>query len=82
MAKYYVQSGTIRREDDSSKSSEIKSESAKRGGVKVLSGKVSVSQTGFDRDDAQRFPTLDVVADWNQMLTTLDRLERMLYRAA
>jgi hypothetical protein len=107
MAKYYVQSGTMRSvvqaesgrkaalwavhqimqqvlpiDNDSHASPEIISDKANRGGVKVLSAGVSVSETGFDRGDAQTLSTLEVVADWNQMVTTLDRLERMLYRAA
>lgn len=50
--------------------------------VAVLGGRVRISQRGYDRDDASEMPTLDVVAEWNQMVTTLDRLERMMYRAA
>lgn len=51
-------------------------------GVAVLSGTVSVSERGFDRDDSDSLQTMEVVAEWNQMVTTLDRLERMLYRVA
>ena len=50
--------------------------------VAVLAGKVRVSQRGFDRADATQMVTLDVVGEWNQLVTTLDRLEKMLYRAA
>ncbi|QDV61204.1 hypothetical protein [Crateriforma conspicua] len=50
--------------------------------VAVLGGRVKVSRRGYDRDDAGEMPTMDVVADWNQMVTTLDRLQRMMYRAA
>lgn len=48
----------------------------------VLSGRLRVSQRGFDQADATQMPTLDVVGEWNQLVTTLDRLEKMLYRAA
>jgi hypothetical protein len=105
MAKYYVQSGTMRSvvqaestrkaalwavdqvmqqvlpltSDDSPQSN---SEKVASRGVAVLSGKVTVSERGFDNTDATTMPTLEVVTEWNQMVTTLDRLERMLYRAA
>ena len=107
MAKFYVQSGTMRSvvqaesrrkaalwavhqamqqvlpmEDDLSESPESKSEKVSGQGVVVLSAKVTVSERGFDRSDASILPTLEVVTEWNQMVTTLDRLQRMLYRAA
>ncbi len=50
--------------------------------VAVLGGRVRVSNRGYDHVDAGEMPTMEVVADWNQMVTTLDRLERMMYRAA
>ncbi len=107
MAKYYVQSGTLRTivqaesvrkaalwaihqtmqqilpmEDDGEVSPATKSEKATQQGVTVLSTKVTVSERGFDNVDALSLATIEVVADWNEMVTTLDRLERMLYRAA
>lgn len=107
MAKYYVQSGTMRSvveaescrkaalwavhqamlqvlpiEDEGGQSPETKSERAATSGVSVLSGRVNVSERGFDRGDAASLPTLEVVTQWNQMVTTLDRLERMLHGAA
>ena len=48
----------------------------------VLSGRLRVSQSGFDRPDATQMLTMEVVNEWNQLITTLDRLEKMLYRAA
>tara|TARA_R110002049_G_scaffold50370_2_gene142976 strand:+ start:37178 stop:37501 length:324 start_codon:yes stop_codon:yes gene_type:complete len=106
MAKYYVQSGTMRSvveaessrkaalwavhkamlqvlpiEDDGQQTPEMKSQHVTESGVSVLAGKVSVSERGFDRSDAASLPTLEVVTQWNQMVTTLDRLERMLHRA-
>ena len=107
MAKYYVQSGTMRSvvqaessrkaalwavhqamlqvlpiENDDRQTPESKSERACESGVAVLSGKVSVSERGFDARDAKSVPTLQIVSEWNEMVTTLDRLERMLHRAA
>jgi hypothetical protein len=107
MAKYYVQSGTMRTvveaessrkaalwavhqamlqvlpiEDDGGPTPEMKSERAVVSGVAVLSGKVAVSEKGFDRGDATSMLTLEVVTEWNQMVMTLDRLQRMLHRAA
>jgi len=48
----------------------------------VLSEKLRVSRCGFDRSDATQMATMEVVSEWNQLVTTLDRLEKMLYRAA
>ena len=45
--------------------------------VTVLSAKVRVNERGFDRDDAREMSTMEVVAEWNQMVMTLDRLQRM-----
>jgi hypothetical protein len=107
MAKYYVQSGTLRTivqaessrkaalwavhqamqqvlpiEDQSDETPETKSLKVAEGGVAVLSAKMAVSEQGFDRADAKSMSTIEVVSEWNQMVTTLDRLEQMLYRAA
>ncbi|MEM9368939.1 MAG: hypothetical protein AAGD07_23350 [Planctomycetota bacterium] len=49
--------------------------------VAVLSARIRVDERGFDRHDATEMPTMEVVGQWNQMVTTLDRLERMLYQA-
>lgn len=69
-------------EDQSEDTPESKSEKAVQGGVAVLAANVTVSEQGFDREDAKSMATLEVVTEWNQMVTALDRLERMLYRAA
>ena len=107
MAKYFVQSGTLR--------SVVEAESSRRAALwavhqamqqvlpledqpstattnetpshpepvrAVLSGRLRVSSSGFDRVDATQMETLEVVNEWNQMILTLDRLEKMLYRAA
>jgi hypothetical protein len=50
--------------------------------VSVLSAKLRVSEHGFDRADAKSLSTMEVVTQWNQMVTTLDRLQQMLHRAA
>jgi hypothetical protein len=49
----------------------------------MLGESVSVSEQGFDgegerRDDSLHFDTLAVVAEWNQLLLAIDRLERRL----
>ena len=49
--------------------------------VEVLAAEVHVSERGVDREEASVIPTMDVVTEWNQMVTTLDRLERLLYPA-
>ena len=49
--------------------------------VEVLAEEVTVSERGFDREDASVIPTMDAVTEWNQMVTTLARLERLLYPA-
>ena len=107
MAKYYVQSGTMRSvvqaessrkaaiwavhdamqqvlpmDDQTGDTAETKSEKVAREGVAVLSARVTISERGFDRNDGVSMTTLDVVAEWNELVTTLDRLERMLHRAA
>jgi hypothetical protein len=105
MAKFYVQSGTMRSvvQAESTRKAAIwavhqamqqvlpmetedcpqtTSEKVGSRGVAVLAGKVSVSERGFDAEDASSMPTMEVVAEWNQMVTTLDRLQRMLYRVA
>lgn len=45
--------------------------------VVVLSGKLRVDERGFDRFDAKELPTIEVVAEWTQMVMTLDRLQKM-----
>jgi hypothetical protein len=104
MAKYYVQSGTLRtvvQAESSRKAAiwavhqamqqvlpldeepaEAKRERIGSDRAAVLSGKVTVSESGFDREESTTLPTLEVVTEWNQMVTTLDRLERLLYRIA
>ena len=101
MAKYYVQSGTMRSVVQAASSRKaalwaihqvlgqvlpLNSDADAAGNdpvqeVTMLSAKVAVSERGFDRDDASSLLTMDVVTEWNQMVMTLDRLERMLYRA-
>ena len=49
--------------------------------VAVLSGKVTVSDHGFDSEPLSTLSTMQVVTEWNQMVMTLDRLERLLCRA-
>ena len=105
MAKYYVQSGTMRTvvqaessrkaalwavhqamqqvlpmDDDPPVSVELKTESVSDG-VAVLSQRLRISERGFDREDSTSMPTMGVVTEWNELVVTLDRLEKMLYHA-
>lgn len=50
--------------------------------LSVLSERVTVSQCGFNGEQRTTMPTLDVVNQWNDLVATLNRLERLLYRAA
>jgi hypothetical protein len=43
-----------------------------------LDNSVLVSEQGFDRPDSERFPTLAVLAEWNQLLVAIDRIEQRL----
>jgi len=43
---------------------------------------VTVSQRGFDRNDADVFETLDIVTEWNQLLVALDRLRSRIPASA
>ncbi|WDQ18177.1 hypothetical protein [Rhodopirellula sp. P2] len=49
--------------------------------VAVLDGRVRISERGYDRNDCAEMPTMEVVAEWNQMVLTLDRLQQMMRRA-
>ena len=105
MAKYYVQSGTMRTvvqaessrkaalwavhqamqqvlpmDDDPPVSVELNTENVSDG-VAVLSQRLRISERGFDREDSTSMPTMGVVTEWNELVVTLDRLEKMLYHA-
>ena len=108
MAKYYVQSGTLRSiveaesgrraaiwavhqamqqvlpidQQDECNANRSNGDPMREKPLAVLSGKLRVSACGFDRGDAAEMATLELVGEWNQMVTTLNRLEQMLYRAA
>lgn len=49
--------------------------------VAVLDSRVRISERGYDRSDCAEMPTMEVVAEWNQMVLTLDRLHQMMRRA-
>lgn len=112
MAKYYVQSGSLRTivqaesiqkaavwavhqvlgqvmpletvpptmVQEASASAADPSHAAQR--VAVLGSQVRVSEQGFDRSDARTLTTLEVMSQWSELISTLDRLEKMLYRVA
>src|SRR5262245_31418966 len=39
---------------------------------------IAVSERGFDREDAACYDTLDILAEWNQLLVALDRLQERM----
>ncbi|MDA8746271.1 hypothetical protein N9N28_16730 [Rubripirellula amarantea] len=97
MSKYYVQSGTLRTVVSAESTNKaaiwavhqamqqvfpIDQDTPTNEPRSVLAREVLISERGFDREDATRFATMQVVSQWNEMVTTLDRLERMLHRAA
>jgi hypothetical protein len=43
-----------------------------------LADTIKVSECGFDRPDADRFDTLEIVREWNQLLVALDRIQERL----
>lgn len=42
---------------------------------KSLGLSVALSERGFDREDATRFDTLDVVNEWSQLMSALSRMQ-------
>ncbi|MCC9599227.1 hypothetical protein LOC67_01550 [Stieleria sp. JC731] len=102
MAKYFVQSGTLRTTvdaengqkaalwavhqamqqvlpvDDEQHTSHSKATSISETGPSVMDHHVTVSELGFDDAHPVRFPTMDVVRQWNEMLVALHRLEQLL----
>ncbi|TWU21333.1 hypothetical protein [Novipirellula artificiosorum] len=49
--------------------------------VIMLAKRIRISERGFDRRDATELSTLEVMSQWNEMVATLDRLERMMHAA-
>ena len=49
--------------------------------VIMLTKRITISERGFDRSDAAVMSTLEVMNEWNQMVSTLDRLEQMMHHA-
>ena len=107
MAKYYIQSGTLRTvvqaqsrrkaaiwaihqalqqvlpiDPSVGETPEAKSGTAAAAELAVLDAQVRISERGFDRDDASVLETIDALGEWTQLITTLDRLERMLHHRA
>ncbi len=44
----------------------------------VLADRIRVDVRGYDRADATSLRTTDLIAQWSQMVVTLDRLQQML----
>ena len=51
-------------------------------GLTRLDQEIFVSEQGFDRPDGDRFDTLDVIDEWNQLIVALDRLQTTNSRPA
>ncbi len=64
--------------DDSELSPNEKGEVAVVQGIMVLGNSVAISEQGFDRDDAIKLDTFDLVVQWHQLMVALSRLEQML----
>lgn len=43
-----------------------------------LSEKISISEIGFDRDDAGVIDSADILTEWNQLVIALKRLESLI----
>ncbi|GAA5507864.1 hypothetical protein [Novipirellula caenicola] len=68
--------------DDELSYSKSDRESTETGTVIMLTKRITISERGFDRADAMVMSTLEVMNQWNQMVSTLDRLEQMMHHAA
>ncbi len=64
--------------DDAVETPQEKASQVETGGMFVLDGTIQISEQGFDRDDCDTLPTFEVVTQWNQLMTALDRLEEWL----
>lgn len=53
-------------------------ESGYEDGLMKLGTTVAVSEIGFGRDEAGRFDTADTLAEWNQLVIAIARLEARL----
>lgn len=47
-------------------------------GLMKLGDEIRVSEVGFGRDEAGRFETADTLAEWNQLVIAMARLESLL----
>ena len=68
--------------DDEFSQSKSDRDSSEMSTVIMLTKRITISERGFDRSDASIMSTLEVMNEWNQMVTTLDRLEQMMHHAA
>jgi hypothetical protein len=46
--------------------------------IHTLGEAVQVSEQGFGRPDSERFETLAVLSEWNQLLVAIERIERRM----
>ena len=66
---------------DDPQSPQEKATRLRQRGCDVLDRTVAVSQRGFGREDAQRFEVAELLAEWQQLLIAIGRLQRRLERA-
>ena len=66
--------------DDPDLTAEQKSDNAMFEGLLLLDGKIQLSEQGFDRADAQQLDTYDIVVEWNNLMLSLDRFQKIFDR--
>ncbi len=59
---------------------ESKDEQARSTGVMVLGATIRTSERGYGSAEHRQHATFEVVTQWNQLVSTLDRLENLLGR--
>ena len=64
--------------EDETLADEQKLDSAIVESLLDLGASIDVSEKGFDRDDAERFETFDIVMYWHQLMIALSRLDQCL----
>ena len=60
--------------EDSEMSPEEKNSHLVAEGIMVLGNEILVSEIGFDRNDAQKLDTFELLVHWHQLMVALDRL--------
>ena len=63
---------------DDPEPAEEKSERIEQRGAVVLGDTILVNEQGFDHEPSEQFLTLELVSEWNQLITALARLQDRL----